>query len=85
VCFRILGITEKEGVVVGFRVKMDRRGMLDTWKSEGIYYPGAGKCFNTTPNRKQSAAKKILLFEAVCRNGTDSLFDDKLASIRLGI
>jgi len=21
---------------------MDRTGMLDTWKSEGIYYPGEG-------------------------------------------
>lgn len=26
----------------GVRVKMDRTGMLDTWKSEGIYYPGEG-------------------------------------------
>jgi len=36
---------------------MDRTGMLDTWKSEGIYYPGEGGNVSTTPNRTKGLQK----------------------------
>jgi hypothetical protein len=61
VCFRFLGITELGRVIVGVRVKMDRRGMLDTWKSEGIYYPGEGEMFQHNTESHKRATKKLTL------------------------
>jgi hypothetical protein len=48
------------GVVVGVRVKMYRTGMLDTWKSDGIYYPGEGGDVSTQHRIAQKGLQKKL-------------------------
>jgi len=46
---------------LGVRVKMDRTEMLDTWKSEGIYYPGEGGNVSTQHRIAQKGYKELTL------------------------